>query len=466
MLGVINLNCTNISILNLLYRGKFSQSDLALYLDIDDKSISKNILQLNVELEDLGLNKVELKKGRYYLNLTKDKWRALLGSKESMSPEDIVDYLYIKFIYKGFINLEQEKSEFQLSRSTISRYFTNVKNILNENKSIYKVEVSKGMKLLELSEEDKRIFCKKLIKVIVKLDFCLTSSVVYKELFKNFKVDDILHRLYNIFILEKIHITKLIMAFSLVLKICVDKFGGFSFCQKIDDDILKNRVERELSECSKEYKNQLSLFLINLKNNHSFLEEKIIEKAKLFTRELKKELKVETIESEVEQLLRRKIDISIFKYENKILNVCSYKLTVEDEKILSLVRRVLKKIDLDIYFYDKITIVNVIKKILIESNKRKINKILLLFNETILPNDTYLIANLKKQISHIKVDIKSIFYLQLNYEECCKKYDLVVSDEDMKESVVQKISTFSYLKILEKIEEISLKKAILKLDII
>ena len=53
---MINLNSTNVGILNLLYHGRFSQDDLALYLDVDSKTLVKNISQLNTNLKDLDLN--------------------------------------------------------------------------------------------------------------------------------------------------------------------------------------------------------------------------------------------------------------------------------------------------------------------------------------------------------------------------------------------------------------------------
>lgn len=62
---MIALNSTNVGILNLLYHGRFSQNDLALYLDVDSKTLVKNISQLNSSLKDLALNLIEVKDGKY-----------------------------------------------------------------------------------------------------------------------------------------------------------------------------------------------------------------------------------------------------------------------------------------------------------------------------------------------------------------------------------------------------------------
>ncbi|MEG0516677.1 MAG: hypothetical protein RR523_13600, partial [Cetobacterium sp.] len=137
------MNSTNTGILNLLSHGEFSLKDLALYLDVDSKTLVKNISQLNINLKDLNMNEIELKDGKYQLELKDEQWNYVVNSKEFLCVEDIIDYLYLKFIFKGFINLEFEKNQFDISRSSINRYFQIVKNILKENKSTYRYEAGK-----------------------------------------------------------------------------------------------------------------------------------------------------------------------------------------------------------------------------------------------------------------------------------------------------------------------------------
>ncbi|MEG1100168.1 MAG: hypothetical protein RSE03_09580, partial [Cetobacterium sp.] len=98
------MNSTNTGILNLLSRGEFSLKDLALYLDVDSKTLVKNISQLNINLKDLNMNEIELKDGKYQLELKDEQWNYVVNSKEFLCVEDIIDYLYLKFIFKGFIN--------------------------------------------------------------------------------------------------------------------------------------------------------------------------------------------------------------------------------------------------------------------------------------------------------------------------------------------------------------------------
>ncbi|MEG0234751.1 hypothetical protein [Cetobacterium sp.] len=458
------MNSTNVGILNLLYHGRFSQNDLALYLDVDSKTLVKNIAQLNLNLKYLNLNQIELVNGKYELELNSEQWLYILNGKEFMSSEDIIDYLYLKFIFKGFINLEYEKNEFQISRSSINRYFLVVKNMLGENSSSYKYENAKGLRLIHLSPQDKNLFCKKLIKLFVKTDFSISPLTTYYTLFKDSQINELSEKLYKIFTFSEVASTKFIIAFSLALKICVDTFGGFSFnnnYSKLGQYIeIKELIEKELQNYSENYKQQIFSFLLNLKNKENFFEQGIIERAKVLMNELEKQLNIKKIEKGFKELLLKKLYMSLFKYENNILKVYSSKLNNDDKRLLKVLDEALIKTNLKIYFYDKIVILGILKKIIIEQNKKDINNILLLFNEIILPHDSYLKENLQKQIPHINIDIMPSFHLKFNYLNCINHYDLILSDEINQDSNVEKISSFNYLRVLEKIDKKAIEKGL------
>lgn len=458
------MNSTNVGILNLLYQGHFSQSDLALYLDVDSRTLVKNISQLNNDLKDLNLNEIEIKDGKYQLELEQCQWSYILNSKEFMNSEDIIDYLYLKFIFKGFINLELEKNEFQISRSSINRYFLVVKNMLAENESSYRYENAKGLRLIHLSLQDKNLFCKKIIKIFVKCDFSIHPTTIYYNLFKDFQINELSEKLYKIFTFSEVVSTKFVIAFSLALKICVDTFGGFSFnsVYNIFEEYgeIRKLVEKELEVYSENYKQQIYSFLLNLKNKENFFEQTIVDRAKTLMKELKKQLSIEKIEKGFKDLLLNKLYVSLFKCENNILKVYSSKINNDDKKLLKILDEALTKTELKIFFYDKVIILDILKKIIVEKNKKRITNILLLFNEMVLPYDLYLKENLQKQIPHINIDIMPSFHLKFNYLDCINRYDLILSDEKYQDSNVEKISSFNYLTVLEKIERKAMERGI------
>lgn len=462
--GVINLNSTNIGILNLLYQGHFSQDDLALYLDVESKTLFKNISQLNINLKDLNLNEIEIKEGKYHLELSQCQWSYILNNKEFMSSEDIIDYLYLKFIFKGFINLELEKNEFQISRSSINRYFLVVKNMLAKNNSSYRYENGKRLRLVHLSFQDKNLFCKKLIKLFMKTEFLISSSTIYYNIFKEFQINELSEKLYRIFIFSEVALTKFVMAFSLALKICINTFGGFKFNDDYNESERYNNIreviEEELKNYSSNYREQIFLFLLNLKNKENFYEQEIIDRGKILIKELKKQFIIDNIEKGFKELLLKKLYMSLFKYENNILKVYSSKLNSDDKRLLKMLDESLIKTELKIYFYDKVVILDMLKKIIIEKNKKEINNILLLFNEIVLPYDVYLKENLQKQIPHVNIDIMPSFHLKFNYSNCIDQYDLILSDEKYQDSNVEKISSFNYLRVLEKIDKKAIERGL------
>lgn len=454
------MNCTNIDVLKLLKCSKLSQKELSLYLNVEEKSITKNICQLNNELEYSNLNTIKLDNGKYSLNLSKSEWKLVFCSKEFLSAREITDYLYIKFIANGCINLEFERNEFQISRSTINRYFSNVKKILNRNKSKYEIDVGKGLKLISLSEEDKNIFCKKIIQLIIKFDFSFEILHTYENIFEKYKLQATLEQIYEIFILEEIVATKISLAFCLALKICVETFGGFKVFEVEAKNEIKAIKDKKLENCSRNYKNQLISFLSSTQKKITFFEKDIEDFSKCFLINLKRELQIDLIEENYEKLLLTKIAISFFKYNNKILDVDSFELKKSDIKILEILKKILKKNNLKMYTSDLIVIGSIIKKILIEHNKKEIKTILLVSDEIDLLNDIYLKENLKRNIENVKFDIKSIFHLKLNFLKNVEKYDLILGCNKDEELKIEKISLFNHLGILEKIEQESLKKAL------
>lgn len=67
------------------------------------------------------------------------------------------------------------------------------------NGSRYEYIVGKGLKLTFLSQIDKNIFSKKLIKFFIKCDFSLNRSIFIIDLIKDYDINRLLNHLYNIF---------------------------------------------------------------------------------------------------------------------------------------------------------------------------------------------------------------------------------------------------------------------------
>ena len=165
------MNDTNINILTLLMQDTFVLEELSMYLNLEKTSITKSIKQINIFLEEEKYPKIRMKDDRYIISLSKEQQETLFNRKMLMTSDEIYDYLYIKFIHNRFINLEEEREKLGLSRSSIFRVFTKVKDSLNENESKFKYVHGKGIELNYLSPKNLHIFFKTLVKYFFKMDF-------------------------------------------------------------------------------------------------------------------------------------------------------------------------------------------------------------------------------------------------------------------------------------------------------
>lgn len=113
------MNTTAANILKILHQTEMSVEDMHLYLNVEKNAILKTISQINEFLESINLPKIEKKEDIFYLILTSNQWKTLFSNFNVLTAEERIDYLYIKFIAHGFLNLEREKEILDLSRSTI-----------------------------------------------------------------------------------------------------------------------------------------------------------------------------------------------------------------------------------------------------------------------------------------------------------------------------------------------------------
>ncbi|MGL4538545.1 MAG: hypothetical protein ACRCUD_05565, partial [Cetobacterium sp.] len=387
---MVQINTTNINILTLFSQGEFSLEELSLYLNLEKTSIYKNINSINSFLKDENLPLISLNKAIYSLKLSKFQWEHLFRRKDFITSDEIIDYLYLKFIHDGFINLESEKERLNISRSSIIRYFNDIKKILEINGSQYEYIVRKGLKLTFLSQNDKNIFSKKLIKFFIKYDFSLNNSIFIMDLIKNYDIDKLLDNLYSIFKTLKLPATHFFISFLCSLHICIKVFGGFNFKKDYDYNEFSNTedfIKFALKDYDTQYQQQIFYFIISLKRDEINFEPSTLEKAFKTIKEIKTKLNLNDLNPLLEKMLLKKICFSIFKYENHIFKVRNITINTQEKFLLNILDKILTKYNLNLFFSDKISVAQIIKKIIIEHNKIYLKNILLLFNEVTILDD-------------------------------------------------------------------------------
>lgn len=453
-MGVIQINTTNINILTLFSQGDFSLEELSLYLNLEKKSIYKNINSINSFLKDENLPLITLNEGIYSLKLSKSQWENLFRRKDFITSDEIVDYLYLKFIHNGFINLESEKERLNISRSSIIRYFNDIKKTLETNGSQYEYIVGRGLKLTFLSQTDKNIFSKKLIKFFIKCDFSLNHSIFIIDLIEDYNINKLLNHLYRIFKALNLPTTHFIISFLCSLNICIKVFGGFNFKKDYeykDFSDIENIIKSNLKDYDALYQQQIFYFIISLKRDEINFEPSTLEKAFKTIEEVKEKFNLNNLNPFLEKMLLKKICFSIFKYENHIFKVKSSTITNKEKTLLNILDNILKKYNLNLFFCDKISIIQIIVKIIIEHNKDSLKNILLLFNEVIILDDNHLKNSLYNHNKKFNFHIEPTFFYKLNPENYENKYDLILSDEPSLNSKTIVVNSFNSMQVLSAI---------------
>ncbi|MGL4652723.1 hypothetical protein [Cetobacterium sp.] len=463
------MNSTNVNILKLLSQGSFSTDLLALYVNVERNSIQKNIVQINEFLKDNCLNQIEVKNSEIHLTLNRTQWETIFSRKDFITSDEILDYLFIKFIHNKFINLEVEKEILDLSRSSIVRYFKEIKKILDASETTYNYQSGKGVRVTHISDECKSIFCKKLIKFFINGDFTLKKDTLLAHVLNEYNFITLFEKLYVILKRSGVSSTNFIISFLSTLFVLSKSAGVFNLeVDEIDysqHSSLKKFIKTIMSGYSDEYVDQLFFFIVNIKSNKSFFEKEIGYKGSTLVNKIKEKLNFSNLDLDLECILLRKICISFFKYDNQILKVKNIPINKSDEKLIVVLDCILTELDFKLFFHDKISIVSILKKIIIEHNKNLVKDVLLLFNEITISDDHYLKNNLRLKAPDINFHIEPAFLYKLNTSINNTKYNLVLSDESYTYQNIKLLNSYNYLNILNLVDNHILEEVLKSLNL-
>lgn len=464
--GGILMNTTSINVLTLLSQGNFSLEEISKYLDIEKNSISKVILSINNFLQHENLPLLEIVEDEICSNLNATEWQYIFTKKNLFTPDDILDYLYVKFIHNGFIILEEEKLILNISRSSIFRYFTQVKNILDKYGSNYSYIPGKGMRLQNISDQNLHIFFKKLAKTFLKNYYFLNQINLVNNLLEKYNSNLLISKLEKVFKDNNISPTNFLISFICALNICIILFEKINLKHSKDYSEffkLKKSINFHLNKFSFRQQEQIFYFLVNLKNTSTPFEPDSLLKAEQILIKLKENLQIKELDSSLKTILLKKLCYSVFKFDNQILKVKKANLTIHEEKILEIINKSLASLNFNLFFSDKISLMNIIKKIIIEQNKNSIENILILYNEVVISDDFSLSDKFKYYNHSFKFTIEPSFFYKLLPKEYEKNYDLILCDEPFFKKNTQIINNFEYNHILQTINNHIFEKFINKI---
>ncbi|WP_418964495.1 hypothetical protein, partial [Cetobacterium sp.] len=394
------MNTTAANILKILSQNEMSIEDMQLYFNVERSSIIKTISQLNLFLESIKLPTIYKVANFYFLKLTPKEIEFLFQNFKTLTFDEKIDYLFIKFIFTGFLNLEKEKSILDVSRSTILRSFQVVKDEFSKNGTTYEYSHGKGLILKKISEKDKILFYKKLMKLFVEEDILVPIRRELLNSLKSFDTKKRLSQIYSILKKSDLPINYFLLSFICSLEICINIFGGFKFRDESNLNLekfkeIENNVNIFGEDFDKEFKDQLSHFLTNLYLEKGILEEDNKNLCLKLMEAIKSKFKVQMKNKDLEKMLFNKLYLSFFKYNNKIIRVINVSFNRPHKIILNNLDDILKEFSCNLYVVDKFMIVYIIRRIIVDENFSDIKNVLLLFNDVIAIDQILLKNSLK-----------------------------------------------------------------------
>lgn len=450
------MNTTAANILKILSQNEMSIEDMQLYFNVERSSIIKTISQLNLFLESIKLPTIYKVANFYFLKLTPKEIEFLFQNFKTLTFDEKIDYLFIKFIFTGFLNLEKEKSILDVSRSTILRSFQVVKDEFSKNGTTYEYSHGKGLILKKISEKDKILFYKKLMKLFVEEDILVPIRRELLNSLKSFDTKKRLSQIYSILKKSDLPINYFLLSFICSLEICINIFGGFKFRDESNLNLekfkeIENNVNIFGEDFDKEFKDQLSHFLTNLYLEKGILEEDNKNLCLKLMEAIKSKFKVQMKNKDLEKMLFNKLYLSFFKYNNKIIRVINVSFNRPHKIILNNLDDILKEFSCNLYVVDKFMIVYIIRRIIVDENFSDIKNVLLLFNDVIAIDQILLKNSLKVFQPHINFDIEATFLHAKNIIQNYEKYDIIISDSNIisNAKIVEYYNTINIQSILE-----------------
>lgn len=450
------MNTTAANILKILSQNEMSIEDMQLYFNVERSSIIKTISQLNLFLESIKLPTIYKVANFYFLKLTPKEIEFLFQNFKTLTFDEKIDYLFIKFISTGFLNLEKEKSILDVSRSTILRSFQVVKDEFSKNGTTYEYSHGKGLILKKISEKDKILFYKKLMKLFVEEDILVPIRRELLNSLKSFDTKKRLSQIYSILKKSDLPINYFLLSFICSLEICINIFGGFKFRDESNLNLekfkeIENNVNIFGEDFDKEFKDQLSHFLTNLYLEKGILEEDNKNLCLKLMEAIKSKFKVQMKNKDLEKMLFNKLYLSFFKYNNKIIRVINVSFNRPHKIILNNLDDILKEFSCNLYVVDTFMIVYIIRRIIVDENFSDIKNVLLLFNDVIAIDQILLKNSLKVFQPHINFDIEATFLHAKNIIQNYEKYDIIISDSNIisNAKIVEYYNTINIQSILE-----------------
>lgn len=459
------INNNSFTLLKILIQDDFTTEELKRYLSINLSTLLRNIKNLNEYLSSLGIDPIIKHGNKYSLNITEEQQREIFSNLSILFSDQRIEYLFIKILIKGYINLEYETSLLNISRTTIVRDFKSVRNTLKSYNITLKYKVGKGIFIQNKNKDIGFFLIKKLMKIILERDYISISCYSFLPEISSENIKQRYLIYYKVFEKFKISLGDMLFAFVYSIDIISNYFNTFSIplfepiMSNIKNDTKFLEIEKYVKDnivLDSDYIQYISCVIFCLKYR-TLIPNEFLSFNEAFFKKLEEYFHID-VDISLKKTISYKLVSYFFRYNNKIISITNIHPHFANKIILDKLEKILEELNTNLYYSDLLLFSEFIKNILIKNSLKEKIKILFLIENYLLIDLKDFSEHIKKISPNIEFSIKPTLYFKFSNEDL-SVYDLIVSDQ-LKFKSIHKVKAINSLEIEILIYNFCLKKAL------
>ena len=427
-----------ITLLKILLHGDMHVDEIGKYINLDTNAIERNMQTLNEYLKANNMNVVKKVNNIYSLENKNDGFADFFSKLDVLTSDERIDIYCIRFLLKGYINLEKERQQMGVSRTTAIKDFKRVRELLEKNSIFIESRNSKGIFLKEPNNTKiTEILCEKLMKLFAERDFLskkrreLLEEInildekkfvkIYKEIIEAFKMRKSIFTFYAIYSMALIEKHKNILYYE---------------SQNIDVKEKSEDIDKRLGELKnlKDISENLKKVIgsIVLKGKYYISSDYPIKKHfNRFSSKIQEVFELNSGETErLENYILSYFAIGYLDKKYGVLWVRKNPYSLKCRRLGEIVENILNELNLEMMYSDVLRLAGAISRFFMEEEYVKGFKILSVSRNLDEEYNERVIRSVKELFTNIEFSYQSFLEFRFNTEEEISEYNLIISDTE------------------------------------
>ncbi len=427
------MNQTNYIILKLLLQQPLQKKELLNYLNINLLTLKKAINQLNEKLSKLDFPIIQHTNNIYKIGLSRAQREFFYNSCLDYSQEQRCLYLTLKLLITRTLNLENERIDLNISRATIDRDISIIKNNLKSKNMFI---ISKKWEGLFLDIKDESSYCEYVCEILIIFysEYKFLPGILKEFLIslQKCKIEDLINKFFNIYNEFDVQMGNASLRYFLALNICFNLPNKFYISKLLGyiESLKSKKNFKQIHEVlMSKYNIETDCVLYLAANIYDTLYKKF------YFEDLYKP-KIDnycnffniTLTKENYYLLAFFMHMSSFRYSNNLHEVKNIYLKSEfDKTLLNRLTVFSNENNLKFLYGDLLELLDFTKFFLLDNNRKTHKRILILKKDINIVYFSDLKQKLKQFYPSFTFDVKSYAFIYV-LNETNNPYDLILSD--------------------------------------